>query len=138
MADSLKLLIDLNGAGLELDRAAMERFAFSLAQEIQGVLVDEARLAREADIPEGARSGAAAFLMGILLAEVNRANLKKLTDFLGNRFYGTKLVFSYEEDGKKVSFEYRDEAELDRAIARIEAVRAKLGVQVVPVDREVG
>ena len=125
MTPPLNLFIDLNTAGLDLDRADLEQLSQNLAQELQdGNLVEAAQLARESDLPDGAKSGAAAFLMGILTAQVNGENLKKLVDFLGNRFYGTKLTFSYERNGQKVSIDYRTSEELQQRLQTLEQVQA--------------
>lgn len=125
MTSPLNLFIDLNTAGLDLDRADLEQLSQILAQELQdGNLVETAQLARESDLPDGAKSGAAAFLMGILTAQVNGENLKKLVDFLGNRFYGTKLTFSYERNGQKVTIDYRTSEELQQRLQTLEQVQA--------------
>ena len=122
MSDSLKLLIDLNEAGLDLEQQELEQFSLELGDEMQGgELVEDTRLAREDDLPDGAKSGAAAFVMGILMTEVNRENIKKAVDWLGNRFYGKTLTFSYEDaDGTTLNFDYRDEAEFERALQAAE------------------
>jgi len=85
MPISSTVLIDFSEAGLDLDRADLEDFLLNIADEMQsGDLVQEARLARETDIAEAAKSGVATFLVGILTAEINRKTLGKVMDYLGN------------------------------------------------------
>ncbi|MDJ0707089.1 MAG: hypothetical protein QNJ46_27760 [Leptolyngbyaceae cyanobacterium MO_188.B28] len=118
MSDSLKLFIDLNEAGLDLEREELEQFSLDLGDEMQGgELVEDARLAREEELPDRAKSGAAAFIMGVLMTEVNRENIKKAVDWLGIRFYGKTLTFSYEDaDGTTVKFDHRNQAEFEQAL----------------------
>ena len=113
--------IDFNEAGLDFDRAEMEAFLIDISEEMQAdELVQEARLARETDIPDSAKSGAAAFLMGILTAEINGDSLGKVINYLGNLRYGKTLVLSGDIDGMPYSIEYRSKEELDQAADTIE------------------
>jgi len=95
-----------------------------------GDLVTEARLARESDIPEAAKPGIAAFLMGILTAEINRENVRKVLDFLGNQFYGKTLTVSGEMDGMTYSIEYRNQDDVDLAVGTIERL-ANLRIRIL-------
>lgn len=133
MSDPLKLLIDLDQADLDLNRAELEDFLLTLADEMQrGRLVQEAVLLREEDLPEGAKSGVSAFIMGVLLTEVSLENFKKVVNWLGNRFYGKTLTYSYEDaDGTTVAFEYRNDKEFERALQgteRLSRMRLKLTI----------
>lgn len=121
MSSVCPVLIDFSEAGLDLDRAEMEEFVLIAADEMQaGELIQDARLARESDIPEAAKPGAAAFVLGILTAEVNRENIRKVMDFLGNQFYGKTLTLSGEMDGMTYSIEYRNQEDIDQAVDTIE------------------
>jgi hypothetical protein len=125
------VLIDFSEAGLDLDRAEMEAFLLKLADEMQsGELVEEARLARETDFPEASKSGLAAFLVGILTAEVNRENIQKVMDFLVNQFYGKTLTLSGEIDGMTFNIVYRNKQDLDQAADTIERL-ANLRIQML-------
>ena len=118
---SSTILIDFSEAGLDLDRADLEDFLLNIADEMQsGDLVEEVRLARETDIPEAAKSGLTAFLVGILTAEIKRKNLGKVMDYLGNLRYGKTLTLSGEIDGMTYNIEYRNKQELDQAADTIE------------------
>ena len=128
---SSTILIDFSEAGLDLDRADLEDFLLNIADEMQsGDLVEEVRLARETDIPEAAKSGVAAFLVGILTAEINRKNLGKVMDYLGNLRYGKTLTLSGEIDGMTYNIEYRNKQELDQAADTIERL-ANLRIKIL-------
>ncbi len=121
MSTSPNVLIDFSEAGLDLDRAALEEFLLNVADEMKsGNLLQDPHLARESDIPDAAKSATAAFLWGILTAEVNKANIRKVIDFLGHQFYGKTLSISGEIDGMIYDFEYRNQEDLDRAVDTIE------------------
>lgn len=131
MSSVCSVLIDFSEAGLELDRSELEGFVLTVGDEMQsGDLVQTTRLARETDLPDGAKSGAAAFLLGILTAEVNRENIGKVLGFLGNQFYGKTLTLSGEIEGMPYSIEYRNQADIDRAVDTIERL-SNLRIQIL-------
>lgn len=140
MSNSQTVLIDFSEAGLDRNRAEVEEYLLNLADEMQsGDLVEEAQLARESGVPEGARPGAAAFLIGILTAEVNLKNIRKVLDFLGNLVYGEDktLVVSGEMDGMTYNIEYRSQEDVDRAIDTIERlsnIRIKILEKKAAID----
>jgi hypothetical protein len=130
MPESCSILIDFSEAGLDLDRADLEGFLLTIADEMEsGNLVQSARLARDGDIPEAAKSGVAAFLIGILTTEISRENLGKVMDYLGNLRYGKTLTLSGEIDGMTYNIEYRNKKELDQAADTIERL-ANLRVKI--------
>ena len=130
MSQPCAVLIDFSEAGLDLERAELEDFLLTIADEMEtGNLAQSARLAREEDIPEAAKSGAAAFLIGILTAEINLENLGKVMDYLGNLRYGKTLILSGEIDGMTYNIEYRNKQELDQAADTIERL-ANLRVKI--------
>jgi hypothetical protein len=116
------VVIDLSQAGLDLEPEEMEAYALRLADELRGDLAEDAGLARESDLPDGAMSGAAAFLVGILTAEVSAKNIGAVMKWLWTLRPNTVLKFSYEANGKKVSFEYRTQEELDQHMTTMKAV----------------
>ena len=138
MTESCSVLIDFSEAGLELDRADLEDFLLTIADEMEsGDLVQSARLARDEDIPDAAKSGVAAFLVGILTADINRENLSKVMDYLGNLRYGKTLTLSFELDGMTSTLEYRNKQELDQAadtIERLANLRVKIREQQTPQE----
>ena len=124
------LVIDLNQAGFDFEPEEMEAYSLQLADELRGDLVEDAGLARESDLPEGAMSGAAAFLEGILKAEVNPTNIWSVMKWLWNLKPNTVLKVTYESDGKKVVLEYRTQEQLDSQIEALKKIEA-LMVQLV-------
>lgn len=121
MADTLTILIDLTEADASLEPDELETRSLNLADELlSGDLVNTAHLARAADLPEGAKSGLLAFVGGVLTAEVNGESLKRTLDFLGIRFYGKTLTLDYEADGLKTTLEYKNEKDLEVALAAVQ------------------
>lgn len=136
MSQPCNVLIDFSEAGLAQERAELENYLLTIADEMEAAnLAQSARLAREKDIPEGARSGAAAFLIGILTAEINRESLGKVMDYLGNLRYGKILTLSFELDGMICEINYRNQQELDQALFATERL-ANLRVKILEQQAE--
>lgn len=137
---SCSVLIDFSEAGLDLERPELEAFLLTLADEMEaGDLVQSARLARDEDIPDAAKSGVAAFLVGLLTAEINRENLGKVMDYLGNLRYGKTLTLSGDIDGMTYNIEYRNKQELDQAadtIERLANLRVKIREPQTPPETQ--
>jgi hypothetical protein len=140
MSESLPVLIDFSEAELGFDSADLEDWLLSIADEMEsGDLAQSARLARDEDIPEAAESGVAAFLVGILTAEINRENLGKVINYLGNLRYGKTLTLSFEVDGMTSTLEYRNKQELDQALdatERLANLRVKIREQKTPPENQ--
>ena len=140
MVESCSLLIDLSEADLDLDRADLEDYLLTIADEMEsGDLVQSARLARDEDIPEAAKSGAAAFMVGRLITQFSRENLGRLMDYFFNLHYGKTLVLSGEIDGMTYNIEYRNKQELDQAadtIERMANLRLKMQAQAATPGNE--
>ena len=129
MAETFNLFIDLNTAGLELEPEEMEAYSQMLARELREDLVDEAQLARMADVPEGSKSGGAGFDLGILKAEVNVENTLKVLGWLRNRIAGATLELEYGD----VKLKYRTEEQLAQQLKALEKI-SHLTVRVVKND----
>lgn len=133
MTDVLQVVIDLTEVANRSNAEMMEEEALSLADEMsEGGIANSAYLAREKDLPEGAKTGALAFISGVLTAEISRENLMKALGFLGNRFYGKTLTLQYKADGLECSLEYRNEEEIEQAltaIVRLESLRINIKEQ---------
>ena len=140
MVESCSVLIDFSEAGLDLERPELEAFLLTIADEMEaGDLVQSARLARDEDIPDAAKSGVAAFLVGLLTAEINRENLGKVMDYLGNLRYGKTLTLSGDIDGMTYNIEYRNKQELDQAadtIERLANLRVKIREPQTPPETQ--
>ena len=82
-------------------------------REVDGV--EQANLVAVEEIPEGAKS-VGGFLVGMLKAEVNPANIKALFSFLVDRLSGKTIEIEVEADGKKLKVKANNQAELMAAI----------------------
>lgn len=127
MADIIKVVIDLTETEHNPNPDLLEEDALTLIDEMNaGNLVESAQLTRQTDLPIGAKTGALAFISGVLTAEISRENLKRTLDFIGNRFYGKTLTLQYKADGLECSLEYRNSREMEQAImavAQLESLR---------------
>jgi hypothetical protein len=65
--------------------------------------------------PEGNKA-VGAMLVGLLMAEVNTANAKKLMGYLGDRLGGKPIELSVEANGKKLTVKAHSREELEAAI----------------------
>lgn len=129
MPDPFNLFIDLNHAGLGLDPEELEEYSQMLVRELRQDLVDDARLARMAEVPEGSKSGGAGFDLGILKAEVNVENTLKVLGWLRNRIAGATLELEYGD----MKLKYRTEAQLEQQLQALEKI-SHLTVRVVKDD----
>jgi len=66
--------------------------------------------------PPAGNKAAGAVLVGLLLAEVNAANFKKLMKFLGGRLGNQPIELEVEANGKKLKVKASSQAELEIAI----------------------
>jgi hypothetical protein len=117
-----ELLIDLNQAGLDLEPDALEAFSLRLVEELRSDLAEDARLIREDEVPDGAMSGVAAFIGGMLKAEVTAKNTGKVLGWLWTVRPNTTQKISYEKNGSKVALEYRTSNQLQEQIEALKDI----------------
>jgi hypothetical protein len=117
-----QILIDLTEVDPDLEPEDLEELTRSVVEEI-GELVEDARLVRETELPEGGKSALGGFVPGMLKAVASLTGLKTMLDFLGDRFYGKNLPIKVEVNGNKYEFEYRTQEQLENAIAAIEKLK---------------
>ena len=127
-----QVIIDFNQAGLDLEPEEMEAYALRLAEELREDLVEDVGLARESDIPDGAMSGAAAFLLGILKAEVTAKNMLAVMKWLWNLRPNTVLKVSYKNGDREVHMEYRTQEQLQQQMAVLKELDSFM-VQLIQV-----
>jgi hypothetical protein len=127
-----QVIIDLNQAGLDLEPEEMEAYALRLADELREDLVEDVGLARESDIPNGAMSGAAAFLLGILKAEVTATNILGVMKWLWDLRPNTVLKVSYKNGDREVTLEYRTLKQLEQQMAALKEIDSFM-VQLIQV-----
>jgi hypothetical protein len=119
-----ELLIDLNQAGLDLEPAELEAYSLSLAEELRGDLAEDARLIREDEVPDRAMSGAAAFVWGMLKAEVTVKNVGKVLGWLWTVRPNTTQKITYKKNGGEVVLEYRTSDQLQEQIEALKDIDA--------------
>ena len=95
----------------ERDRQAQRLFAE--LREIDEVT--SVKRVSDANPPEGNKS-LGGFLVGLLVAEVNVSNAKKLIAFLGDRLRGKAIELHVEANGKKLEVKAYSREELEAAI----------------------
>ena len=111
---SIKLTIAFNDPDLnseERDEQA-QRFITELKQMDE---VETADFVPDPNPPDGNKT-LGGFLLGLLTAEVNAANAKKVLRFLGDRLSGKTIELSVEANGKKLSVKASSQEELEAAI----------------------
>ncbi|HEY9638037.1 MAG TPA: hypothetical protein V6D14_31885 [Coleofasciculaceae cyanobacterium] len=78
--------------------------------------VEQVNRVPEANPPEGSKPLDAAFIIGLLTAEVNAKNIKVLLDFLWERLSGKPIELKVEAEGKKLEVKAYSQQELSVAI----------------------
>lgn len=115
---NLKLTIEFNDPELEPEQR----------DEQSQFLIDELREIDEIDIvdrvfdlsPPIASKAGGGFLVGLLRAETNIDNAKKVFGFLHDRLGGKQIELTVEANGKKLSVKASSREELDYAIKAAE------------------
>ena len=111
---TIKLAIAFNDPDLEPEERDEQAQQF-LAELKQVDEIESVERILDPHPPEGNRS-LGGFLVGILLAEVNPANGKKLLGFLGDRLGGKPIELSVEANGRKLTVKAYSREELEAAI----------------------
>jgi hypothetical protein len=111
---TIKLAIAFNDPDLEPEERGEQAQRF-LAELKQVDEVESAERLLNPNPPEGNKS-LGGFLVGMLLAEVNPANGKKLLGFLGDRLGGKPIELSVEANGRKLTVKAHSREELEAAI----------------------
>lgn len=111
---TIKLAIAFNDPDLEPEERDEQAQRF-LAELKQVDEVESVERLLDPNPPEGNKS-LGGFLVGMLLAEVNPANGKKLLGFLGDRLGGKPIELSVEANGRKLTVKAHSREELEAAI----------------------
>lgn len=113
-ANPIKLTIDFNDPELEPEQR--DEQAQQLIAELSDMdEVETVDRALNPNFPVGAKS-MGGFLVGLLTAEVNVGNAKKLMGFLSDRLGGKTIELTVEANGKKLAVKASSREELDYAI----------------------
>ena len=114
---NVKVTISLSDIGMDDEELETEVENLLLQiREVDGV--EDADLVGVSESPEGSKAFGG-FLLGILTAEVNPANIKSLFKFLSDRFSGKPIKLEVEKkDGNKLKIEASSQAEFDYAMEK--------------------
>lgn len=113
----LNVTIDLRNSEPDLAPEELEALTLRLFQQM-GKLDEVDRVARipQPNPPEGSKPLSAAFLIGLLTAEVNAKNIKALLEFIWERLSGKPIELKVEANGKKLEVKAYSQQELSAAI----------------------
>ncbi|MBN3883189.1 MAG: hypothetical protein V7K64_27190 [Nostoc sp.] len=113
-ANSIKFTIAFNDPDLDAEEKdeQVQRLITELKQIDE---LDAVGRVLDPNPPEGNKA-LGGFLVGLLMAEVNTANAKKLVGFLGDRLGGKPIELSVEANGKKLTVKAHSREELEAAI----------------------
>lgn len=110
---SIKFTITFNDPAL--DSEELDEQAQRLMSELKQIDDVETNLVLDPNPPEGNKS-LGGFLVGLVTAEINMTNAKKLVGFLGDRLGGKPIELSVEANGKKLTVKAHSREELEAAI----------------------
>jgi hypothetical protein len=111
---TIKFTIGFTDVDLELEER--DEQAQSLMAELKEMdEVDAVNRVFDPNPPAGNKA-VGGFLVGLLMAEVNAANAKKLMGFLSDRLGGKPIELSVEANGKKLTVKAHSQEELQAAI----------------------
>jgi hypothetical protein len=117
-SDNIKFTINFNDPGLDDEERD---------EEVQNLLyqledLDEVEANRVIDPhPPAGNKALGALLIGILTAEVNAANCKKVLGFLGDRLGGKPIELEVEANGRKLKVTAHSREELEVAMKAAQA-----------------
>jgi hypothetical protein len=99
-----------------LEDGELQEITENLLQDIkQEVEVESAGLVPVEDLPKDAKS-IGGFLLGMLTAEVNAANIKSLFRFLSDRLLGKTIEMEVTANGKTFKVKVSSTVELNEAL----------------------
>lgn len=113
-SSSIKFTIGFNDPELEVEQRD-EQVQRLIAELKQMDEVDTVGRVLDPNPPEGNKA-LGGFLAGLLMAEVNAANAKKLMGFLGDRLGNKPIELAVEANGKKLTVKAHSREELEAAI----------------------
>jgi hypothetical protein len=113
----LDVTLDLRNAEPSLAPEELEALTGRLFKQLGDLdEIQQVKRIREAAPPKGSKPLDAAFLIGLLTAEVNAKNIKALLDFLWERLSGKPIELKVEANGKKLEVKAYSQQELSAAI----------------------
>ena len=117
MVDSSNVRVTIGFVDEDWDPEERETAAQNLLRSLQDL--DEVVVERVPEVaPDGSKG--LGFITGLLMAQVNQENGKKLLGFLGDRLSGKTIELEVEGNGKKLKVKASSREELQMAIAEAE------------------
>jgi hypothetical protein len=116
MASSSTIQVTISLSDPSLDDEDLQAYMENLKPQLLQVDgVEEANLVPVEEVPQGSKA-LGGFLLGLLTAEVNPANIKALFGFLGERLGGKPIKMNVKaSDGKELNIEASSQAEFELA-----------------------
>lgn len=116
MANTSNIQVTISLSDPSLDDKELQAEVDNLLPQLKEVDgVEDANLVAVEEVPEGSKA-LGGFLLGLLTAEVNPANIKALFSFLGERLSGKAIEMSLKAaDGRELSIKASSQAEFDFA-----------------------
>jgi hypothetical protein len=114
MASSSTIQVTISLSDPSLDDEELQAYMENLKPQLLQVDgVEEANLVPVEEVPQGSKA-LGGFLLGLLTAEVNPANIKALFGFLGERLGGKPIKMNVKaSDGKELNIEASSQAEFE-------------------------
>ena len=113
----LGVTLDLRDSDPDLNSEELEALTQRLFQQMSQLNeVEQVKRISEQNPPEGSKPLDAAFIIGLLTAEVNAKNIKALLDFLWERLSGKPIELKVEAEGKKLEVKAYSQQELNAAV----------------------
>lgn len=114
----LDVTIDLRNSEPDFAPEELEALTQRLFQQMGGLdEIERVNRIPEQNPPIGSKPLSAAFLVGLLTAEVNAKNIKALLDFIWERLSGKPIELKVEANGKKLEVKAYSQQELSATIA---------------------
>jgi hypothetical protein len=113
----LGVTIDLRNSEPDLAPEELEVLTQRLFRQMSEVdEVEQVNRIPEPNPPAGSKPLDAAFLVGLLTAEVNAKNIKALLDFIWERLSGKPIELKVEANGRKLEVKAYSQQELSAAV----------------------
>lgn len=113
----LDVRLDLSNAAPDFDPEELETLTQRLFQQMRELdEVEQVQRVPDPNPPTGSKPLDAAFLVGLLTAEVNAKNIKALLDFIWERLSGKPIELKVEDNGRKLEITAYSQQELAAAV----------------------
>ncbi|HEY9795374.1 MAG TPA: hypothetical protein V6D30_07000 [Leptolyngbyaceae cyanobacterium] len=113
----LGVTIDLRNSDPDLGQEELEALTQRLFQQMGNLYeVEQVNRIPEPNPPAGSKPLSAAFLVGLLTAEVNAKNIKALLEFVWERLSGKPIELKVEANGRTLEVKAYSQQELSAAV----------------------